>query len=60
MFPEPGDRLNVATMVILEYPVLQGIAADAIPESDEPPLIAGYIAGSYMLAALNVLIYELV
>ena len=54
MFPEPSDRLNVAAMVILGYPVLQNLVADIIPHSDDPPPIAGYIAGSFMLAALNV------
>lgn len=53
MFPEPSDRLNVAAMVIIGYPVLQNLVADTIPHSDEPSPIARYIAGSFMLAALN-------
>ena len=56
MFPEPSDSLNLASMVIIGYPVLQGLVADSIPHVTDhaPPRIAKYIAGSFMLAALNV------
>lgn len=54
MFPEPVDRLNVATMVIVGIPVLQSRAEAIIPEFDEPPPVAAYIAGAYLVAAINV------
>ena len=54
MFPEPVDRLNFAAMLIIGFPMLQGRAEIAIPEYEDPPPIADYIAASYMLAALNV------